>query len=700
MSANTKEQLGLLSELDAIMATIESKKDINLDDVFSNVNISLNPFDFLLDIILRYVGLSDVLDWISDTITNIQPIEQAIKGVLLANVNATLSCHNNVFIPEYLRNNGIDFNLDILDYKQILKYNPLSEIGQCYYFGTSFYYTVEGDDKTKYYTYHDAFTAAQKKVTTNSNGNSIIQTKTPDECITKHGDINNKYDLVKAKDMNAFLWFANRNSLNNNFSNYTDEITSYSLLQPTNNKPSIGDLSSINNSLHYISKNDGEYIPYSNTTNGINWYYKNNNNECKPLFNISKYEGEITPFKFKILEAPNGFYDKFTCVKFLFNDKLEPDNNGHFSIRCSYDRYDSTEQKHIFTISKNFYIEFDKNALKYEIKNGSSDDSININDLKEYVYECYSGLTLYEFNYDYIMGMQLFDTKSLAALTINNILYGENIFGLNISLTKEEILIREKIERIIEHIFTSDSEEVNNCYFSFSNDEYLAMLKNTEVKYKNNKLFNENKNLNQIDAYSIINKYNSDLTLNEQKEIIKEALNSTVQMYIGSDAIYDTQYKINIEPNSIVKNLLKQILNSFFQSIITPKIVLLFDINRRITNSNVKPLGFEEFLSSIENQITSIILQVKDYLLRLLMEWVLKLIGDLTIQFSQLLIAEQLNTYVALIKRLITDCTGIGTINSLNFLSQEQLDSFKIDYVNYADIISDNSNTTKIINNC
>ena len=118
MSTNTKEQLGLLSELDAIMATIESKKDINLDDVFSNVNISLNPFDFLLDIILRYVGLSDVLDWISNTITNIQPIEQAIKGVLLANVNATLSCHNNVFIPEYLRNNGIDFNLDILDYKQ------------------------------------------------------------------------------------------------------------------------------------------------------------------------------------------------------------------------------------------------------------------------------------------------------------------------------------------------------------------------------------------------------------------------------------------------------------------------------------------------------------------------------------------------------------------------------------------------------
>lgn len=699
MSTNTKEQLGLLSELDAIMATIESKKDINLDDVFSNINISLNPFDFLLDIILRYVGLSDVLDWISDTITNIQPIEQAIKGVLLANVNATLSCHNNVFIPEYLRNNGIDFNLDILDYKQILKYNPLSEIGQCYYFGTSFYYTVEGDDKTKYYTYHDAFTAAQKKVTTNSNGNSIIQTKTPDECITKHGDINTKYDLVKAKDMNAFLWFANRNSLNNNFSDYNGEITSYSLLKPSENGPSIGDLTSINNSLHYISKNDGEYIPYSNTKNGINWYSKSNN-EYKPLFNISKCEGEITPFKFKILKAPSGFYDKFTCVKFLFNDKLEPDNNGHFSIRCNYDQEKSKNNIHQFKTDSGFYIEFNKDTLKYEIKKESGDGSIDIKDLKNDVYECYSGLTLYEFNYDYIMGMQLFDTKSLAALTINNILYGENIFGLNISLTKEEILIREKIERIIEHIFTSDSEEVNNCYFSFSNDEYLAMLKNTEVKYKNNKLFNENKNSTKIDAYNIINKYNSDLTLNEQKEIIKEALNSTVQMYMGSDAIYDTQYKINVEPNGIVKNLLKQILNSFFQSIITPKIVLLFDINRRITNSNVKPLGFEEFLNSIENQIVSIILQVKDYLLRLLMEWVLKLIGDLTIQFSQLLIAEQLNTYVALIKRLITDCTGMGTINSLNFLSQEQLDSFKIDYVNYADIISDNSNTTKIINAC
>ena len=307
--------------------------------------------------------------------------------------------------------------------------------------------------------------------------------------------------------------------------------------------------------------------------------------------------------------------------------------------------------------------------------------------------------TIYEFNHHFLRSIKLYHPQQIIAEIVAQLL-GEGNLSLNIGISLNEKIVEAKINEIIKKIIETDDLNVSDCYFSFSNDEYLAMLKNTEVKYKNNKLFNENKNLNQIDAYSIINKYNSDLTLNEQKEIIKEALNSTVQMYIGSDAIYDTQYKINIEPNSIVKNLLKQILNSFFQSIITPKIVLLFDINRRITNSNVKPLGFEEFLSSIENQITSIILQVKDYLLRLLMEWVLKLIGDLTIQFSQLLIAEQLNTYVALIKRLITDCTGIGTINSLNFLSQEQLDSFKIDYVNYADIISDNSNTTKIINNC
>ena len=48
MNSNTKEQLELLSELDSIMAAIEREKDVNLDDVFKNINISLNWCQILL----------------------------------------------------------------------------------------------------------------------------------------------------------------------------------------------------------------------------------------------------------------------------------------------------------------------------------------------------------------------------------------------------------------------------------------------------------------------------------------------------------------------------------------------------------------------------------------------------------------------------------------------------------------------------
>lgn len=718
MNSNTKEQLELLSELDSIMAAIEREKDVNLDDVFKNINISLNPFDFLLDIILRYVGINEVLEWISDVFTNIEPIELAIKGVLLANVNATLSCHNNVFIPEYLRTQGINFNLNQLDYKNILKYNPLSENGQCYYFGTSFYYTIDGDDDTKYYTRLEAYKAAKTKLSIDSEGNTTLK---PDEAsiqnsIIRHGEINTQYDLIRAEDMNAFLWFLNRKVLYNNHIEYDGKLSNLSVLSTKDDNILIGDCTTINNNMYYMAANKNEYTICSNTNNGLNWYFKKNDIKNTPLFNISKFEGDLTPFNFKILDAPSGYYpingDDKLCVKFLFDDVLKPNKNGHFSIKCTYEKEDTDNSVVIYNINGKYKLLFDKTQLTYNIYFYTIDeqnkpqytliDDINLDDFKPFVFECYSGLTMYEFNYDYLMGMKLFDTKSLLALTIDNILYGKNLFGVNISLTKEELLIREKFNKIIEHVIKSDSEDVSNCYFSFSNDEYNNMIKNTELKYKNNKLFNEENSYNESfnDIYDVINKYNNSATLIENKEIIKNALNQTINSCFETNDLYENQYKLNIQPSNIVKNLIEQLLNSFFQSIISPKIVLLFEINRRITQTNINTLSFEEFLESIENQIVSIITEIKNYLLRLLMDWALKLITNMANKLASLLVAEQLNFYIGLIKRLLNECLLLGSFNSLDFLSKEQLDDFKMNFVDYADIISNKSDNPKIITEC
>ena len=68
-----RDQLELLSGLDAILASIERQKDVSLADVFNNLSISANPFDFLLAILQKQVTIDDLIEWLSSVLTVAMP---------------------------------------------------------------------------------------------------------------------------------------------------------------------------------------------------------------------------------------------------------------------------------------------------------------------------------------------------------------------------------------------------------------------------------------------------------------------------------------------------------------------------------------------------------------------------------------------------------------------------------------------------
>ena len=202
----------LLAFIDAIISIVEQPYDDRLPDNL-NLSLSVNPFELLISIINKFVTYEEMLEWVSKVLTVILPIiEIGVKGVLLTNLKGMIDCNLDPTIPDYLRRSsykqdkrkpeevGINIYVPSIDYKNMLSVSPLSKNGQALYFGTKMYYTY-GDSilldkvkKNKFYKYQDAI---QDAANNNINVNLIKE----------EGEISNVYELVRAQDFNAFLWF-------------------------------------------------------------------------------------------------------------------------------------------------------------------------------------------------------------------------------------------------------------------------------------------------------------------------------------------------------------------------------------------------------------------------------------------------------------------------------------------------------------
>ena len=53
-------------------------------------------------------------------------------------------------------------------------------------------------------------------------------------------------------------------------------------------------------------------------------------------------------------------------------------------------------------------------------------------------------------------------------------------FGLKLGLSLNEEIIEGKIQQIIKNAITNVDMEVDDCYYSFSNEEYNLMLEEAE----------------------------------------------------------------------------------------------------------------------------------------------------------------------------------------------------------------------------
>lgn len=722
MSNISKEQRETLALVDAILALLEK----NPTNGGTNITLSANPFDFLIDMISKIVNKKEMIDWLSNMLVKVLPsMELAIKAAILSNLKSTIDCNNDPRIPNWIRmsvnsddsknfDKGLKFDVRSLDYTNMLQVSPLTVQGMNLYFGTRTLFEVLGDSELsdiKYSTFKKALNDCKKY------GIDITR-------ISNKSEITSVYELARARDFNAFIWFIIHKAKFIKEANKSDLPDDFDILKPFEGKETLGvnDLATIipgeivkdgkffslcikseeSNRQEtkvlekdYITKNtsteeinagysttDYSYkiVPVSINNLSANWYVNSGTfynfllpqNKRKerdyskdyPIFNL-QYFDELTyngkkyynTLRMMILPKPFVHLPKdnepaWRIQSILFNENGEPDSKGRFSVK-SEDDYDINLE-----------------TGEYSLKNKSK------------LYECYPKLTVYEFNYDFVMGMQLFDPTVVATKLIemftNCFTYGSGV-GLDVSINKSETAYQMRISEIVKNIVESTAYEVSDCFYTFDNSKYDSMLNDAELKRSRLYPFNENGNLSATESnteksFEILNEFDNNATLQENIDVMTRTITQATAN-ITEEVLPEDKYGIDI---NIIEGFIKMLVNVTVESLLTPKMILLFETNRQLMGDNNIKLSIEEFLESITGLIVAIVSEIRDLILQQLLDWVMKLLQELFEVIADELLKEQLEYYYRLIKGMLEACW-------IKASHRSPLDS-KLDVVNYADI--------------
>lgn len=682
-----------LSKIDMAQAMAD-KVLIILDLIQSNKSYPLdqNAMSFLMKI-LKSLGVSfDVIEeWLTNFLVYVIPtLELSTKAYLLSNLKNMVGCSTDPRIPEKYRKKhksqddtessqerGIDIDIESIDYLDKLSISPLSDNGKGLYFG------LDG--------------------------------------------INDSYKFARADDFDAFLWFVIHKGKfpnssivkldeNNNLilgshkttKNYKGSLLSSLEVTYNENDPSTillgntfqyesGRTISMCIDIKYNDKGkilNNTIVPISDDWSSVNWYTRRANYFTKniigdkaskisakrdyskeiPICNIQYIDQGSTDspvigtvnnkLRFTILPKPLVYINpkKLTIKKILFNENGDFDKNGKYTLS-------DTKFDEIFKKEKSKDFEFNEGKSKADVIRS--------------MYECYKGLTIYEFNYDLIMGMKLFDARSIVSALFDTLQNAS--LGLSVGLEERHQESTDTIKEIIKNIINTDDSTVNDCYHTFSNDRYNMLLSNTA-----------NKRLNRTDKFydakQILSASLSGDTVNEEEVLHRAITQAKVTVTEGSDG--SDEYGI---ANNFIFSLLNNLITAIVQSLLSPKLLMVIVVNQSMMGGGKwEKFNFSNLFKALQDIIVGIVKEVKDLIIDKLWKLVATRLDPLITITSDEIVKEQLDSYADVLREIMKYAPYI-----FHFIGGQRQDT-KIDDVDYADIDipSENNQDTPNTNNC
>ena len=682
-----------LSKIDMAQAMAD-KVLIILDLIQSNKSypLDLNAMSFLMDI-LKSLGVSfDVIEeWLTNFLVYVIPtLELSTKAYILSNLKNMVGCSTDPRIPEKYRKKhksqddtessqerGIDIDIESIDYLDKLSISPLSDDGKGLYFG------LDGINDSYKFARADDFDAFLWFV--------IHKGKFPNSSIVKL-DENNNLILGSHKTTKNY-----KGSLLSSLEvTYSEDDPSTILLGNTFQYES-GRTISMCIDIKYNDKGkilNNTIVPISDDWSSVNWYTRRANYFTKniigdkaskisakrdyskeiPICNIQYIDQGSTDspvigtvnnkLRFTILPKPLVYINpkELTIKNILFNENGDFDKNGKYTLS-------DTKFDEIFKKAKSKDFEFNEGKSKADVIRS--------------MYECYKGLTIYEFNYDLIMGMKLFDARSIVSALFDTLQNAS--LGLSVGLEERHQESTDTIKEIIKNIINTDDSTVNDCYHTFSNDRYNMLLSNTA-----------NKRLNRTDKFydakQILSASLSGDTVNEEEVLHRAITQAKVTVTEGSDG--SDEYGI---ANNFIFSLLNNLITAIVQSLLSPKLLMVIVVNQSMMGGGKwEKFNFSNLFKALQDIIVGIVKEVKDLIIDKLWKLVATRLDPLITITSDEIVKEQLDSYADVLREIMKYAPYI-----FHFIGGQRQDT-KIDDVDYADIDipSENNQDTPNTNNC
>ena len=415
----------------------------------------------------------------------------------------------------------------------------------------------------------------------------------------------------------------------------------------------------------------------SNDLNAFLWYVVNRGN------NVKQIETNKMMWDSRIVSEKEGNNEEKRITQSDWNDWLESKvNDGIFWLKDK-DRYSgatSGTENTTVDIPLHPILQFEPTAggikISFPWQTWWNNNGEGFNQ------------SIYRFNTDYLKNIQIFNPRIIITEMIDSLLNGNLLYALNPSYSIETKVFEAKLNEIIKQALEVEDVTVDDCYFSFSNDEFNSALKNMELqKYGAKQLNSETSPAIKIDSklgLDALNEINSMATMNEKLMSISKTVYD-IAAIPAEDAAIEISDKLMLGYNEKwINDVIMALVMPLARAMFTPKVMMLFLINFEIMGlidfSNVTSLN--DVLNLIIKKMIAIIISLVRYIKDKIIQFLLKLfyekVKPLLVEFGIDTLKEKLEDWIALLEEAIS-CIPLFNFNRYSVQTA-------IDDVNYADI--------------
>ena len=714
-----KEVLALVDTSKAMVDKILSLLGMFKEDPNYDLLGQMSPIGFLLSLLKR-VGLTkdDIIEFLGKYLVWSMPaLELAVKGIILTNLKKTISCSVDPRIPLYFRKDyvssnengtanryGVDVKVDTIDVFNKFSESPLSDEGKYLYFGTEgvkdvykFARALDFDAFIWFTIHRGRFPQASEvtnmsQFTDNVHGNAATSVTPSDATLLtpfyanystsqpssimmgntfKYANNGNYTGAVVAMCIDRFF-NENKSIIKCQIVPVSDDLTSVNWYSNTTFKTTIG----INNDKNRDYSKEKpiinlQYLGFASneqSSNGLNSNYLRFSILPKPLVHIPHIDVEKpeNPLNFK---------------KLIFNYKGEYDSNGYYTIDKSIAPVYNSDGNAVYTVG-NAKITINRITGKVTVNSPS--------ELVRNLKACYKGLTVYEFNYDYVMGMRLFEAKSLVASLLQT-LSSMQVSG-KISVSPKYYSVNEKVKQIVKNVIESNDGEVTDCFFTFDNKKYDELLTLAEQKRARLYKFGNDVRKEGVfdNVYKLLDEYDENAEKHEKVEILKRVI--TEASVAISEGAADED-KISVEFN-FVSDLINNLTYTLVMDVLSPKILMLLEVNKKMLGDEADIPSLENLLRSMTSLITSIVLEIRDLIIEELKRYLIEKLSPILAIMNSAIAMETIEAYTNAIKQMLDNCPNIRLGLGASLINTT------LDQVDYADIDASEPKEDKPKKNC